>query len=310
MPRFPLSLLIAGVLAGAPQEQAIAPSVTVQLGSLKLLHRAALQYPAEAVAKGVQGDVVLELALGDTGIVEDARVLSGPMELRAVSLRSVLQWHFVNETHKATKGELKIEFRFPRSASGLPEGGVQSVLRQAVVNAKVAHIAMAVPEEISQRLEGHLPIHVGDQLTSSVFADLQRYITSVDEHLRVNILDPAGQNGVTVNIHIAASIGFPEGEPGRRLWVGGNAQAGILVSKVAPIYPIEAKAGRIQGTVSFTAIISSDGHVASLQLMSGHPLLVEAARNAVMQWVYKPTLLHGELMEVATQIDVNFTLDY
>jgi TonB family protein len=310
MPRFPLSLLIAGVLAGAPQEQAIAPSVTVQLGSLKLLHRAALQYPTEAAAKGVQGDVVLELALGETGIVEDARVLSGPMELRAASLRSVLQWHFVNNTHAAAKGELKIQFRLPSFGSGVVGGTVPSVLPQAAVNANVAHIVMAVPEEIRQRLEGHLPIHVGDQLTSSVFADLQRYITSVDGHLRVNVPDPAGQNGVTVNIHIAASIGFPEGEPGRRLWVGKDVQAANLVRQVTPIYPIEAKAGRIQGTVSFTAIISTDGHIASLQLMSGHPLLVEAARSAVMQWVYKPTLLNDELMEVATQIDVNFALNY
>ncbi len=68
------------------------------------------------------------------------------------------------------------------------------------------------------------------------------------------------------------------------------------------------QAGAHSGTVRFTAIIGKDGTIQNLQLVSGHPLLVPSATEAVKQWVYKPTLLNGEPVEVITQIDVNFTL--
>jgi TonB family protein len=90
--------------------------------------------------------------------------------------------------------------------------------------------------------------------------------------------------------------------------VGGNLQAANLVKRVTPVYPPLAKASHIQGTVRFTALIAKDGTVQNLQLISGHPLLVQAATEAVKRWVYRPTLLNGEPTEVITQIDVNFTL--
>ena len=58
----------------------------------------------------------------------------------------------------------------------------------------------------------------------------------------------------------------------------------------------------------FNAVIGKDGTIQNLDLVSGHPLLVPAATEAVRQWVYQPTLLNGEPVEVVTQIDVNFTL--
>jgi protein TonB len=93
-----------------------------------------------------------------------------------------------------------------------------------------------------------------------------------------------------------------------RIRVGGNVQAANLIRKVTPVYPPLAKQARVQGTVRFSAIIGKDGAIQNLQLVSGHPLLVPAATEAVKQWVYKPTLLNGEPVEVITQIDVNFTL--
>jgi len=77
---------------------------------------------------------------------------------------------------------------------------------------------------------------------------------------------------------------------------------------VTPPYPPLAKRARIQGVVRFTVTIDKEGYVQSLEPVSGHPLLVEAATEAVKQWVYKPTLLNGQPVEVITQIDVNFTL--
>jgi TonB family protein len=94
----------------------------------------------------------------------------------------------------------------------------------------------------------------------------------------------------------------------QRIRVGGGVQQENLIRKVDPVYPPLALQARIQGTVRFTAIIGRDGRIQNLQLVSGHPVLVQAARAAVNQWEYKPTLLNGEPVEVVTQVDVNFTL--
>ena len=103
----------------------------------------------------------------------------------------------------------------------------------------------------------------------------------------------------------SASKPIPSGQP---IKVGGNLQAANLVKRVTPVYPPLAKSSHIQGTVRFTALIAKDGTVQNLQLISGHPVLVQAAAEAVKRWVYRPTLLNGEPTEVITQIDVNFSL--
>ena len=98
------------------------------------------------------------------------------------------------------------------------------------------------------------------------------------------------------------------GQAPDRIRVGGNVQSYNLVKKVTPVYPPLAKQARVQGTVRFSVIINKDGTIQNIQLVSGHPLLVPSATEAVRQWVYKPTLLNGNPVEVITQIDVNYTL--
>ena len=100
----------------------------------------------------------------------------------------------------------------------------------------------------------------------------------------------------------------PESKP-QPIRVSGNVQAAKLIRQPQPAYPPLAKQARIQGTVRLTAVIGADGAIQQLQLISGHPLLVPAAQEAVRQWVYQPTLLHGEPVEVVTQIDVVFVLE-
>jgi len=120
----------------------------------------------------------------------------------------------------------------------------------------------------------------------------------------------AGGLGQLLNMPTAPPPPKPVEKPvtPQRIRVGGNVQAANLIRKVTPVYPPLAKQARVQGTVRFTAIIGKDGTIQNLQLVSGHPLLVAAAQEAVKQWQYKPTLLNGEPVEVVTQIDVNFTL--
>lgn len=94
----------------------------------------------------------------------------------------------------------------------------------------------------------------------------------------------------------------------QRIRVGGQVQQANLIRQIKPVYPPLAKQARISGVVKLNAVIAKDGTIQQLNVLSGHPLLVPAAVEAVKQWQYKPTLLNGEPVEVATQIDVNFTL--
>lgn len=87
-----------------------------------------------------------------------------------------------------------------------------------------------------------------------------------------------------------------------------NIEQSQLIYRVQPVYPVIAKQIHLQGVVEFTAVISKTGAIQNLQLVHGHPLLVTAAREAILQWRYKPTLLSGEPVEVITNIFVNFTL--
>jgi protein TonB len=87
-----------------------------------------------------------------------------------------------------------------------------------------------------------------------------------------------------------------------------GVQEAQLLSRVEPQYPIIAKQTRTEGTVRLHAIISRDGRITSLDVISGHPFLVKAALDAVRQWRYRPTLLNGEPVEVETSITVIFRL--
>jgi protein TonB len=96
--------------------------------------------------------------------------------------------------------------------------------------------------------------------------------------------------------------------PPKRIQVGGRVQEGKLISGPRPIYPQLARQARIQGTVRLEAVISREGTILNLRAVGGHPLLVPAALAAVAQWVFRPTFLNDDPVEVATVIEVNFTL--
>ena len=81
-----------------------------------------------------------------------------------------------------------------------------------------------------------------------------------------------------------------------------------LISRVEPQYPSLARQTRTEGAVQLHAIISRDGRITSLEVISGHPYLVKAALDAVRQWRYRPTMLNGEPVEVDTSITVIFRL--
>jgi protein TonB len=90
--------------------------------------------------------------------------------------------------------------------------------------------------------------------------------------------------------------------------VGGQVEAAKLIYRPTPMYPPLARMAHLQGVVRRVAIISKDGTVQDLKVLSGQPLLLPEALATVSEWRYLPTLLNGEPVEVETEIDVNFTL--
>ena len=90
--------------------------------------------------------------------------------------------------------------------------------------------------------------------------------------------------------------------------VSSEIQAAKLLRKVVPVYPRTALLARVSGTVRLRGMIGLDGTMQQLQVVSGPALLVQAAVEAVRQWVYRATLLNGKPVEVIPPIEVNFTL--
>jgi protein TonB len=93
------------------------------------------------------------------------------------------------------------------------------------------------------------------------------------------------------------------------MFVSQGAQEAMLVRRVEPVYPTWARQAHVSGTVELRAIIAKDGNVINLEVISGHPMLVRAAVDAVRQWHYRPTLLNNQSVEVQTFVTVRFVLD-
>jgi protein TonB len=302
-------------LQAAPQDVKDAAGVSIQHDATKLLHRAPVRYPADAAHKGIQGTVLVEATLDQNGEVTDAQIISGPQELRRAALESVLQWHYNKELGLPPKVQVAIDFVLPAVVTGPGITTRPGVIRMAPPppppppppsTSTVQSIELgSLPAGLREKVAARLPVHVGDQLTGQGTADIVNTLNEIDGHLRMGIKLSSDGKGSVVNVSLNDST---LASTPSRIRVGDNVIAANLIYKVQPVYPQLAKQARVQGTVRFTAIIGKDGHILNLQLISGHPLLVQPAQDAVKQWIYKPTLLNGEPVEVVTQIDVSFTL--
>ena len=118
---------------------------------------------------------------------------------------------------------------------------------------------------------------------------------------------PGGAAGGVIG-GIIGSTSIPKIAAPQRVRVSQGVTEGNLLRKVQPTYPPLAKTARIQGDVVLNAIISKNGNIENLRVISGHPMLVASALDAVKQWKYKPYILNGEPVEVETTVTVKFTL--
>ena len=309
-----------------PAQVADGIGVNVDIGNATLMHRPAVMYPPEARSKNIQGTVVIEVTLDSGGNVADLHVVSGPDELRRAVMASVLQWHFAHEGAGA-KRQISVAFKAPApNPQGVPGGvtggivgGVPGGVRQppSLNMPRVKSIEiLGLPDQAKNELMASLPVHEGDVPTIETFSKLSAAIKQFDEHLTMSLM--GRPDGTEIRIAAPGAV-MPasrelaprivsESAPPVGIKVDGAVQASKLVRHGAPVYPALAKQARISGTVRLQAVIAKDGSVANLTVISGHPLLVQAALDAVRNWAYQPTLLNGNPTEVTTEITVNFTL--
>jgi TonB family protein len=302
-------LALACSLPAAPQTMADGPGVTVDTGGA-MMHRTSVFYPEAARSAKIQGTVTLEVTLENSGSVAESRVLGGPVELRRAAQQSVLQWHFAMDSGSNTR-QVKIQFQLPAEAasrSGMAQAS--RIARPAPLTGKrIAQISISgASDALRADLLSRLPVHEGDTVADDTMDKVRAIAQSVDEHINVGFgLTPSGEARIILSLPGGSAVPAPA-DGVKRITIGGNVQQAKLLSQPKPVYPPDAKAARIQGVVNLAAIIAKDGTVANLTLMSGHPLLIASALDAVRQWTYEVTLLNGEPVEVQTQITVNYTL--
>jgi len=316
------------------------PGVSVEPGA-KILHRSPVFFPSGVTTSGT---VVVESSVNAKGEVTDARVVSGPDELRNAALSSVLNWHFSPDGGLPPTVQTIIRFETaPHPTPVASVGAAPAAARSGLYLRSIETAGLS--EELVEKVLSGLPVKVGDAFGNDQIAQVRAALKEIDGHLMYGIktnppdatlrimLRPTGVTGITGGVTGGVIGGIIAGVPGaiseersgvsatttnaefplsenavQRIRVGGNVQSMNLTRKVTPLYPPLAKQARIQGVVRFTALIGADGSVINLQLVEGHPLLVPSAQEAVQQWQYKPTLLNGAAAEVITQIDVNYTL--
>ena len=172
------------------------------------------------------------------------------------------------------------------------------------------------------------PVHVVKQIQTDIVNGALRTPTKIPQKIQMIKEDEAppqmaaagvvggvaggipggSMNGVLGGIISSTPVAVPKVATPQRVRVSAGVTSGLLVRKVNPVYPPLARQARISGTVVLRAVISKDGSIENLSLVSGHPMLAPAAIDAVKQWKYKPYLLNGEPVEVDTEVQVNFTL--
>ena len=230
-----------------------------------------------------------------------------------------------------------------RLASGQPANIRAGVLRGSIgppslEGKRLNHILTAgMTDSARNDLLSRIPVHEGDILNADSLERVRRIVREFDEHMNVGTgINPNGEVTLMLSVPGAPTGGViggiigsvPGGIPGgviggiaggvpavppaadgtKRITIGGNVQQAKLVSQPRPVYPPLAKQARISGVVHLAAVIGKEGNVIDLKVISGHPLLIPSAIEAVKNWVYQTTLLNGEPVEVSTQIDVNYTL--
>jgi TonB family protein len=191
----------------------------------------------------------------------------------------------------------------------LPEAERRSLIEEGLKNLDVA--LNLNPQYTDAVVYKNLLLRQKAELTADA-SERAKLLSEADELFR-KALDARARkpaNGTTpaAGVSLAAPLPPPPPIAQGAMRVGGDVAQTNLVQSVPPVYPPLAREARIQGTVLLQTSIDKAGQVVSVRVISGHPLLTDAAVQAVQQWRYRPILLNGQPADVVTTVTVNFSL--
>jgi TonB family protein len=335
-----ISFSLPDAVPAQPPAAAAGPGAAYHVGAgvtaPVLLYKTQPDYTEEARKAKYQGTVLLYIEVDPSGKATNIRVQrSLGLGLDEKAIEAVKQWKFKpgyrDGNPVPVSATIEVNFRLlDNPETAVVGGGVYRVGGEVVsgspwVGRTLKGISVSgLSDQARADLLAQLPVHEGDTLSVESLSNVVRVARGFDEHLLVlpmlvgnseaalGIMLPGGTTPGTTTVTTVRTMQAPsagaDANPPSRIRVGGNVQQNLLVSQPHPVYPLEAKQARIQGVVKLNATIAKDGTMQHLEVISGHPLLIPAALDAVRQWVYKPTLLNGQPVEVMTEIEVNFTL--
>jgi len=309
--------------AEAPDE----PGVSVDPGGT-ILHRVAVPYPPSASFHQIGGTLVAELTLRKNGEVADARIVSGPEEMRAAVLWSVLQWHYATDGQTEHTVQATVTFHAPAPVGHTPpDPDIEAALNSKQSDGVLARIdASALPEPIRSSVWERVKAFQGQPFSNYLMRQIEKAAFGVDSHMGFLWWNDRDGRDHTLTLFLGPRFlppppfdrfdfepqtsserakQFPTtGKP--RVVVGRGVMESKLVNKVDPVYPKQAEAAHVRGVVLLDVLIASDGRVAAVHLWQGDPALAQAAVDAVKQWTYKPTTIGGQPVEVVTLVRVPF----
>ena len=251
------------------------------------------------------------------GNVSDARVLSGPAELRRTSLESVLSWHFTEDAANSSR-QVGLRFELPGEAKRTERGSdfnpALVVLPPAPAGPLGRRIQMievrGISNDARNALLARLPAREGEVLSQELAEATVQAVQDFDEHLRVGFAGtPNGESAIEIALAGYRSDPSPSlPSVVNRIRIGSSLLQSKLKSAQPPEYPALARQARVEGVVKLNAVVGKDGSVQNLSVVSGHPLLIPAAIEAVKRWTYEPTAINGSPTDVESEVDVNFAL--
>jgi TonB family protein len=328
-----------------------------------VVNRRPLSYPPEALRKGIEGSVVVELTFNVTGDIIDSRVLSGPEELRRAGLESALKGNYNIDVARTL--QVVVDFKLPAAGQrGTGQRGVVGV--QPGLQPPAAPLPPGVPTSTPPPPPPPPPVPGADNMNSIIDSIEIRGLSDPQLSALHQRVDPfIGKPRSSLDIQQAireSGAGTPYSSSSRRTadgrmtivlgfgaearpiqtpsapfrqnpaiptpfepaFVNGQNQTPAVpstagpspspfgsepviptlqpISTVDPAYPPIARQARIQGVVVLEVLIGTDGKVTNIRVMTGHPLLVQSAIEAVKQWVYP-----AQAGPVSTTATVNFT---
>jgi len=260
---------------------------------------------AAAQGRGAETAAYLETPEGLKKLVQevfDAEKAGDPARSEQLYASMAIPDHaawFAKTFGEAEGARLEAKYNGLEDATGSLKKRVEAAIQRGQLNI-VARIFLK-PEDIPMELQKAFLV----AMTSAMPLYRAAVSSGPEDRTRVLLGDFVYVDGGFRYVDLEVMRALSSAPP-MRVRIGGNVLSAKLINRVDPKYPEEASKQGIQGTVRLHVVVGKDGSVQQMDVVSGDPLLAQAAMDAVKQWRYQPTLLNGEPVEVDTQVEVFF----